>query len=135
MLQTKSGLQAGPIICLSLHARRIERQMQAPNRLREGIFVIRRDRDFCSDSVRGESPFDLLLRRDMNCNVSFDHGLTGERVTLFDVNRGEAQGASAANASLHHLHRATSAASLPAARLTDVDAREVRGIRDRKSVV
>ena len=102
--------------------------MNTPDGLDLRILISLWNRDFRNDAVSGEPSFDLLLRRDIDRNVTFDNCLTSERVALLDIGRGEAQGTSAADSSFRHLHRATTATSLPAARLTDVNARKVRGI-------
>ena len=102
--------------------------MDAANGLVLQIFVIRRDSDFGNDTVSSQPPFDLFLRWDINRNITFNNGLTGKRITLLHIIRRKPQRASAADISLRHLHRATTATSLSAAWLTDLNARDVRGI-------
>ena len=47
------------------------------------IIVIIGDSDFTDHAVCGEVALNLVLRRDVNCNVTFDDSLTGERKSLF----------------------------------------------------
>jgi hypothetical protein len=60
-------------------------------------------------------------------NIAFNDGLTGECVALLDISRGKAQCASSPNVSIRHLYGTTTAASLSAARLANINACDVCG--------
>src|SRR5574341_2575002 len=128
ILQSKRCLQACPVVGLVVHAGRVERQMDAADGLCEWIFIICWNSDFSHHAVGGQPALDLLLWRHVNGNIAFNDGLAGERVALLNISRGKADGASAPDRATHHLDGATPTTALPAARLSDVNACDVRGI-------
>src|SRR3990172_10767873 len=112
MSQAQCGLQTRPVVGLVVHAGRRKFQMDAPDCLVLKIFVIFGDCDLGNYAIRGQTAFDLLLRWDIDRNVTFDGRLTGERESLCNVRIRESKRTAASNVAPGHLHRAATAASL-----------------------
>ena len=80
-----------------------------------------RDFHISRGETSGQPLLDLLLGRDSDFNIPFDHSLAGDRVALLDIFGRETHGAAPANIARSDLHSALAAAPLTAAGLVDLN--------------
>ena len=79
-------------------------------------------------------PRDFFLGRNENLQVAFDDGLTRERVTIFEIARGQTQGRASPHVAAFDDDGAASAATLSAAGNVDINSRVARGVENQRAV-
>src|SRR5271157_222416 len=93
------------------------------------IFIIFRDGNLGRDTIGGQPSLDLLLRRDIDCDITFNDRLAGEGEALFYIRSRKPECTASSGAALDHLHRAATTTALSAAGLIDFNASQMRRIR------
>ena len=107
-------LQPVPIICLVIHARRLNIQVYAPDRLMIGILVTSRYGHLGHSEIGTQSSLDLLLGWHDDGYIAFDHCLARQRIAFCHIPLGETQGAAAAYIATGDLDHAATTTALAA---------------------
>jgi hypothetical protein len=89
--------------------------------------------DLSHHPIGRQPPLDLFLRRHGDADIAFDDGLTRERVASGHVFSRQPQRATATDIATRDLHRTAATPPLPAARLSDLDARLMRGLGQQRA--